>query len=385
MTKETTLKTQYSEREPVLYLAFELSSKKWLLGFSTGLGQKVRRKTIDAGKLESLQAEIMAAKKRFGLPENARVMSCYEAGRDGFWLDRYLRRSGIENVVVDSSSIEVNRRRRRAKTDRLDVESLVKLLIRHDLQEMKIWSVVRVPLAEEEDRRQLHRELSALRKEKVRTTSRIKGLLASQGVRLERLDLSDKRLESIRLWDGSGLGVGLKRRLKREWQHLSLIKDQIAGVLAERSEQMRDKQEPDLHQVEQLQTLRGIGPESSWVMVREFFGWREFKNRKEVGSLAGFSPTPYRSGTEIVEQGISKAGNKRIRAVCVELAWSWLRHQPKSKLSQWFEARFAHGGKRARKVGIVAVARRLLIELWRYLQTGAVPEGAELKPAAAGA
>ncbi len=148
---------------------------------------------------------------------------------------------------------------------------------------------------------------------------------------------------------------------------------------------MRDKQEPDLHQVEQLQTLRGIGPESSWVMVREFFGWREFKNRKEVGSLAGFSPTPYRSGTEIVEQGISKAGNKRIRAVCVELAWSWLRHQPKSKLSQWFEARFAHGGKRARKVGIVAVARRLLIELWRYLQTGAVPEGAELKPAAAGA
>lgn len=383
MTKRTTLDTQYSQSGAVLYLAFELSAKKWLLGFTIGLGQKARRKTIDAGNLKDLHLQICAAKKRFHLPEDARVVSCYEAGRDGFWLDRYLRSSGIENLVVDSSSIEVNRRKRRVKSDKLDVENLLKLLIRHHLGEQKIWSMVRVPSTEEEDRRQPHRELGTLRKEQTRTTNRIKGVLASQGIRIDRLDLSDERLQAMRLWDGAPLGDGLKRRLQREWQHLNLLKGQIAEIEAEHEKEIRHKQQPDVDKIQQLQLLRGIGVNSSWILVREFFGWRHFKNRKQVGSLAGYCPSPYDSGDTKIEQGISKAGNKRVRAVCVELAWSWLRHQPKSKLTQWFEKRFADGGKRARKIGIVAVARRLLIELWRFLETGAIPDGAELKKAAA--
>ena len=344
---------------------------------------EVMRSDADNAGVE--QATILnILKKRFHLSENVRVVSCYEAGRDGFWLDRYLRSTGIENLVVDSSSIEVNRRKRRAKSDRLDVESLLRMLIRHDLGDPKIWSIVQVPSAEEEDRRQGHRELGSLRKERTRTICRIKGLLVSQGIRLgTRFDLSDERLKGIRLWNGAALGDGLKRRLRREWQHLDLIKKQMAEVEGEHRKETRDKQQPDVERIEQLQTLRGIGAIGSWVLVREFFGWREFKNGKEVGSLAGFCPSPYDSGDTKIEQGISKAGNKRIRAVCVELAWSWLRHQPNSKLTMWFEKRFALGGKRARKIGIVAVARRLLIELWRYLKTGAIPEGAQLKTAAA--
>lgn len=383
MTPRTTLKNNYSNPGSALYLAFELSSRKWLLGFSIGLGQKARRRTIDAGNLEALDKEIRAAKERFHLADDARVVSCYEAGRDGFWLHRYLQRAGIDNLVVDSSSIEVNRRKRRAKADNLDADSLLKLLIRHDLGEKKVWSALEVPSVEAEDRRQAHRELGALKRERTRTICRIKGLLAAQGVRLPNpLDLSDRRLGALRLWDGSRLGAALQRRLKREWRHLSLIQRQIREVEDERRQEMRQGAAPDLEKVRQLQMLRGIGADSSWVLVREFFGWRKFRNGKEVGGLAGLCPTPYRSGDSTREQGISKAGNKRIRAVCVELAWGWLRHQPASQLTEWFMERFADGGKRARKVGIVAVARRLLVDLWRYLQTGALPQGAQLKAGA---
>jgi transposase len=264
------------------------------------------------------------------------------------------------------------------------VENLLKLLIRHQLGELKVWSIVRVPSPEEEDRRHPHRELAALRKERTRTVCRIKGVMASQGIRrMGRLNLSDEQLQSMRLWNGAPLGEGLKCRLSRQWQQLNLIRKQMAEVESAHRKEMREKQQPDVEKIEQLQTLRGIGEKGSWTLVREFFGWREFKNRKQVGALAGYTPSPYDSGEKKIEQGISKAGNKRVRAVCVELAWSWLRHQPNSKLTKWFVERFAHAGKRARKVGIVAVARRLLIDLWRYLKTGAIPEGAELKAATA--
>jgi transposase len=384
MTKRTTLQQEYNDQKQVLYLAFELSAKNWLLGFSIGLGQKPRRRTIAAGKLPLLLAEIVEAKKRFGLAESAPVVSCYEAGRDGFWLDRWLRSSGIDNLVVDSSSIEVNRRSRRAKTDKIDLASLLKLLIRHHLGEPKVWSPVHVPSAEEEDRRQTHRELQALREDRKRIVNRVKGLLASQGGSLQPGQrLTEKWVETIRLCNGAHLGPGLQRRLKRELQRLQWVKTQIAEIELERRNEMRQKQQPDLAKIEQLQTLRGIGMESSWILVREFFGWREFDNGKQVGSLAGCCPTPYDSGGSKVEQGISKAGNKRVRAVCVQVAWSWLRLQPNSQLTQWFMARYANGGKRARKIGIVAVARRLLVQLWRYLKAGVLPEGAELKKTAA--
>lgn len=289
-------------------------------------------------------------------------------------------------MVVDSASIEVNRRRRRAKADRLDVDSLVRMLIRYDLGEHKVWSVVHVPLVEDEDRRQLNRELSTLDKEKKRTSNRIRGLLATQGVRIKgRLDLSAQQLESIRMWDNRPLAPGLKNRIRREWAHLVFLKEQISALTRERQNALRKKgqpdEEPDMEKIRQLQQLRAIGPVGAWVLVRELFGWRHFKNRRQVGSLSGLTPTPYQSGDMNFEQGISKAGIVPVRQIGIELAWCWIRYQPKSKLTCWYNERFANAGKKARKVGIVAVARRLLIELWRYLETGALPEGAELRTA----
>ena len=383
MAKKTTRDEQYTCNRPTLFLAFELGATEWKLGFSIGLGQKARRRSVPARDLGKLEGEIRAAKKRFKLGEAAPVVSCYEAGRDGFWLDRYLTKSGITNLVVDSSSIEVNRKARRAKTDRLDVQKLLTMLIRYEYGERKVWSVARVPSPEEEDGRQLHRELRTLNKEKTRTTNRIKGLLASQGIRLEdRLDLSEARLDSIRLWDGSGLRSGLKDRLGREWEHVLFLKRQIGTLEAERRRALQQPNSADMKKVRQLALLRGIGPHSGWVLVREFFGWRNFKNRREVGSLAGLTPTPYQSGETNRELGISKAGNRYVRGIAIELAWSWLHHQPDSKLSRWYLKRFALAGKRARKVGIVALARRLLIDLWEFLEAGVLPEGAKMKPAA---
>jgi transposase len=380
MAKKATRNSQYSEPQLVLFVALELGATKWELGFSTGFGQKPRRRTIDAGETEQLPSEIGAAKKRFGLAQNAPVKSCYEAGRDGFWVDRYLKSIGVETIIVDSSSIEVNRRRRRAKTDSLDVGKLLVMLMRYHSGERKVWSVVRVPSTEEEDRRQLHRELRSLKKERTRTTNRIRGLLAGQGIRLKgRLDLGDKKFDAVRLWNGGPLGEGLKSRLRREWQHVLFLEEQIKALATTRRRQLKEGKEPDLGKIQQLTTLRGIGPESSWIVVREFFGWRTFNNRREVGSLIGVTPTPYDSGTTSREQGISKAGNRHVRGVAIEMAWSWVRHQPKSKLTLWFMERFADAGKRARKVGIVAVARRLMIDLWRFLEGGVVPEGAQLK------
>ncbi len=380
MAKKATRSNQYSGNQVVLFLALELGASKWELGFSTGLGQKPRRRTIEGADTTALETEIGLAKKRFGLSKDTPVVSCYEAGRDGFWLHRYLTSAGIKNVIVDSSSIEVNRRKRRAKTDKIDVGKLLFMLIRHHQGECKVWSIVRVPSPEEEDRRQLHRELRAAKKEKTRTTNRIKGLLAAQGIRIiGRMDLSDERLETLRLWNGAGLGEGLKNRLGREWRHVQFLNQQISELEATRRSQLKEGKEPDLRKIEQLKKLQGIGPESSWIIVRELFGWRKFRNRREVGSLVGLTPTPFKSGDLTTEQGISKAGNRHVRAVAIELAWSWVRHQPDSKLTLWFMKRFSEAGKRGRKVGIVALARRLMIDLWRYLEWGVIPEGAQLK------
>jgi transposase len=380
MTKKTTRNEQYTGSVSTLYMAMELSSKEWNLGFSIGMGQKARRRHVEANDEAKLLQEIEQAKKRFQLPRTARVLSCYEAGRDGFWFHHRLTEAGIENLVVDSSSIEVNRRARRAKADGLDVESLLKQLIRYDYGEKKVWSVVRVPTPEQEDRRQPDRELRTLKKERTRTLNRIKGLLASQGVRLQMpLNLTEEKVEGIRLSNGSGLQPRLKSRLKREWQHVVFLREQIDAIQREQKEALRRREEPEVVKIRQLGLLRGVGPVSSSILVEEFFGWRDFKNGRQVGSLAGLTPTPYDSGTMRREQGISKAGNRHVRGIAIELAWSWLRHQEKSELTRWFLERFGGAGKRARKVGIVALARRLLIALWRFLETGALPEGAELK------
>jgi len=379
MDQLTAHKEEYTRNQGDLYLAFELGSKEWKLGFSVGFGQRPRERTVLAGDLCGVRREIERAKERFGLSGEARVLSCYEAGRDGFWLHRYLVHLGVRNLVVDSSSVEVNRRARRAKTDRMDLGKLVSMLMRYDHGERRLWSVVRVPTVEQEDSRQLHRDLVALRGERTRHINRIKGLLASYGVRMAiRRDFLD-RLERVRLWDGSPVPLGLRRRLGREYERLEMVKRQVEQVEAERGDLVRTLGTPDVEKVRQLLDLRGIGINSAWLYVMEFFGWREFRNRREVGALAGLTPTPHQSGDESWERGISKAGNRYIRSMAIQIAWAWLRWQPQSQLSRWYQERFGNGSPRLRRIGIVALARKLLVDLWRYLQHGVIPEGAELK------
>lgn len=240
--------------------------------------------------------------------------------------------------------------------------------------------MVRVPTVEQEDSRQLHRELKALRTERNRHVNRIKGLLASQGIRMSIRKDFLFRLDKLRLWDGSPVACSLKRRLVREYERMEGVKEQIKAVQRERAELLKSSKAPDVQMVRQLMRLRGVGIDSAWPYVMESFGWREFRNRRQVGALCGLTPTPHQSGEEARERGISKAGNHYIKSLAVESGWAWLRYQPESKLSLWYEERFAHGSKRLRKIGIVALARKLLIDLWRYLDSGVIPEGAVLKP-----
>ena len=375
---QETLRIKDNIKEAILYTAFELSLKKWKLAFSNG--EKMRMVSIDARNLAQLHEEIDKAKQRFTLGDDIRMMSCYEAGRDGFWLHRYLLSCGIDNVVVDSASIEVNRRKRRAKTDRIDVRKLMHMLLRYHGGEQLVWSVVNVPSEAAEDGRQLHRELESLKKERTMHRNRLKSLLIQQGIVVS--NPSSRKflieLEKLRSWDGKELPADLKSRIIREHARLRMVEEQIYALGKEREKRVAAADTDAMKQIEQLMTLVGIGMNSSWKFVMEFFAWRNFKNGKQIGALSGLTPTPYDSGAGQREQGISKAGNARVRTLAVEMAWVWLRFQPQSRLSQWYTQRFGQGGKRMRRIGIVAMARRLLIDLWRYLQHGVVPEGAHL-------
>src|SRR6266487_2716696 len=328
MVPKTTRRRNDTPVSAKLYLALELSEAEWKLGFTIGLGQAPRLKSLKARNVEGLKREIEQAKVRFGLAKEAVVFSCYEAGRDGFWLHRYLESNGVNNLVVDSASIEVNRRFGRAKTDRLDVGKLLNMLVRYHQGEAKVWSVVHVPGIGEEDQRQLHRELMALKREQTHHINRIKGLLASQGVVLEVKTEFLEELDSVQLWDGSPIPPGLHTLLVREYERLALVREQIHQVEVTRKEALRTSQDPAMEQVRRLLQLKGIGMNSAWVYVMEFFAWRAFHNRRELGSLAGLTPTPYESGESARERGISKAGNRPVRAMAIEIAWSWLRNQP---------------------------------------------------------
>ncbi len=367
--------------EPQLFVSFELGEGSWKLASTTGLGQRARLRTVSGRDTAAVQREIARAKERFGLPASCGVKTCYEAGRDGFWLHRWLVSEGIDNRVVDASSIEVNRRLRRAKTDRMDATRLVILLVRFWNGERQVWSTVRVPSVEDEDRRHLHRELLTMKRDRTRLANRIQGLLANQGVRVDWRRPLPVQLEELRLWDGASLPEGLRGRLDQEWERLELLNRQIDAVEAERRARIRTAMsDPTMRGVSQLLALQGIGSNSAWLYMMEFFGWRRFRNGRQIGALAGLTPTPYQSGESHHEQGIAKAGNRHVRAMAIEIAWGWLRFQPESALTRWYEERFGHGSSRLRRIGIVALARKLLIALWRFLETGVVPEGAVLKP-----
>ena len=364
-----------------LFMAMDLGLREWKLAFTTGPGQRPRRRTVRTDAWDRLGEEIAAAKVRFGLPRDAPVSSCYEAGRDGFWIHRYLTRLGVENQVVDSSSIEVPRRARRAKTDRLDVEKLLALLLRAVSGERSVWRIVRVPSEADEQRRQPHRELFTLKQDRTRVTNRMGSVLATGGVPLKVTAGFPARVDHLVQWDGQPLPDELRARLLREWEKMELLTTQIRALERTRRAAIRESRDAAIALVRRLLELRGIGDQAAWLFVMELFAWRAFRNRRQVGALTGLVGTPYTSGTVSHEQGISKAGNRRVRAMAVQIAWGWLTYQRESALTQWYLRRFAHGGPSARKIGIVAVARRLVIDLWRYLDAGVLPEGAVLKRA----
>jgi len=362
--------------ETALYMALELADKSWKLGFTEGRSN-IRIRTVEARNLEAVREEIKRAQVRFQLPAGTVVKSCYEAGREGFWIHRWLRSIGVRNVVVDPSSMEVPRKSRRAKTDKIDVRKLGFDLVRHHRGE-NVWSVVRVPSEKDEDDRRFMRERERLLKEKNQHRCRIMSLLATQGIRMDVREDFPEKLEKVRLFCGSPLGAQLKRELLRQFDRLRLVQRQLKQLAVEQQEYVEEGG-PKVEMIQLLESVKAIGPVTAWLLTMEFFGWRKFKNRKQVASAAGLTGTPYNSGDGSREQGISKAGNPRVRRLIIEIAWLWLRYQSGNRHSQWFRERFAVG-KRSRRVGIVAVARKVLIDLWRLVELGLVDD-IELKAA----
>ena len=361
-----------------LYMALELSRRRWQLAFGLGLATPIRRRTITAGDEAALQQEIAAACQRFGLPVGTRVRSCYEAGRDGFWIHRLLERIGVSNVVVDSASIEVNRRSRRAKTDRLDAEALLRRLIRYWLGERDQWKVVHVPSVEVEDARHAERAIAMLTAERTRQRNRVHGLLATHGVRVKLTSAFGLHLATVVTPSGQPLPPGVVARLLVTWRLLQAIEQELRQARQVRASLLQTATAPAAKRIARLQQLVGIGAGSAAVLATEVFA-RELRNRRQVGALSGLVPVPYQSGDAGHDQGISRAGLKQVRRMLVEVAWAWVRWQPDSELTRWYRRRFGTGGGRLRRIGIVALARRLLIALWRYSEQEIVPAGARLR------
>jgi len=362
-----------------LYVALELGCDKWVLASATQAAEKPRFRTIVARNLAAFQEELAKAKARFGLAADAPVCTCYEAGRDGFWLHRALTKMGVANVVVDASSIEVNRRQKQVKSDPVDATKLVNMLCRYWAGERKVWSVVKVPTMADEDHRQLHRGMKDLQRQKTECSNRIKGLLASQGLAAPVDAKFRATLAALRDWADQAVPTGMQLRLLQEFAVWEALHRQERDAANEQERQLRESKERPVEMMRRLMGLKAIGARSAWILVMELFSWRGIKNGKELGALVGLTPMPYDSGKSQREQGISKSGNRHVRCLMVELAWIWLRWQPGSALSQWYEKRFGVGNKRARKVGIVALARKLLVALWRFLEHGDLPEGAQEK------
>jgi transposase len=375
--------TSHDEAVRCLF-AIELSKDSWIVAYSTPLSDKISHYTLKPCNWKGLLELIDQVRSRVvrELQRPVEVISCYEAGYDGFWLHRLLQAHGVRSHVIDPASLQVNRRARRSKTDRIDAEQLLRSLMAYLRGEPKVWSVVRAPSVEEEDARRLHRERDRLIDERVSHVNRITGLCAIHGIydynplRFDRL----QQLERLRTAQGQPLPPALKAELRRELQRLELLLKMTAGVEKERDAIITDKASthPNAVKIKKLHRLRSIGPEFATVLVGEVF-FRPFNNGRQVGSYIGMPPSPFSSGRTMREQGISKAGNPKARKTMIELAWLWLRYQPDSALSVWFRGRVGTTKGRIKRIMIVAMARKLAVALWRYLETGMVPQGAVLK------
>lgn len=366
-----------------VHLVFELSKAKWKLGVMLPGSAKLSRYTIAGGDLPALAARLTDAREkaaRLGKP--VRIVSCYEAGLDGHWLHRWLTAQGVINHEIDPSSIEVNRRARRAKTDGIDLDKLMRVLLAYLRGEPRVCSMLHVPTVEDEDRKRRTRERERLLTERTGHTNRIKGLLFGQGIR-DAMPLKPgflASLDKMRTGDGRALPPRLKEEIVREHERLCLVHKQIAALEAKSKAELRAAAPRSAEaKIMHLIDLKGIGPVGGQELFNEVF-YRSFDNRRQVGSYFGLVGTPYDSGESRREQGISKAGNRRARRMAIELAWLWLRHQPGSALSRWFQQRVRGLEGRIRRITLVAMARKLMVALWQYVSNGVVPEGAVLRP-----
>src|ERR1700751_1316283 len=365
-----------------LYASLELSRATWLVTCLLPERDRMSKYSTpggDGGALLGLLERMRTRTQQLtGRP--VKMVVIQEAGLDGFWVHRLLEANGIESHVVDPASIAVPRRRRRAKTDAIDGETLLRTLLAWQRGEPRVCAMVVPPTPEQEDRRRTSRERAVLLQERVRHVNRIKGLLASQGITDYEPLHKDRRarLATLKTGDGQPLPMRLKAELLREIELIELLIRQIAEVETERDTAVELDVEGHQSPVAQLARLKAIGPQIAAVLYLEGL-YRSFANRREVAAYAGLVPNPWRSGTIDREQGISKAGNRRLRPIMIELAWLWVRHQPTSALSRWFRARVGTERGRIRRIAIVALARKLLIALWRYVTHGGVPEGAVLK------
>jgi transposase len=370
-----------------IFVSLELSRSTWLVtSLSPGAGERMSKHTVRGGDIAGLLTCIaeLKAKAHTRTGRLFPVVAIQEAGLDGFWIHRVLVGEGIESHVVDAASIATSRRRRRAKTDRIDGEALVRALLAYKRGEPRVCAMVRVPTAEEEDRRRLCRELKTLIGERIRHVNRLKGVLFAQGITGYEPRRPDRRerLEELKTGDGRPLPEHLKAMVRRELDVLELLTRQIEEVKAERDALLAAQRAatPAPAAVAMLLGLKGVGPGFAGALWSEGL-FRHFENRRQVAAYAGLAPTPWRSGSVDHEQGVSKAGNPRLRAAIVEMAWLWLRHQPGSALARWYQDRVRRNGGRMRKVAIVALARKLLVALWKYVTAGVVIEGAAMKTA----
>ena len=365
-----------------IFVAIELSQKTWLVTLHSPDRDRISRRTLEGGDDAGLLALLEGVRTRVAgkLGKVPKVVTCYEAGYDGFWLHRLLMAAGITNLVFDPASIAVEQRSRRTKTDRIDGELLLRTLMAHLRGEPRVVRIVRVPSVEQEDERRASRERDRLVKEQTGHTNRIKALLRLMGIAVgnpRRSDwlnwLAQQRDQQSRL-----APPHLISEVTREHARLMLVRQQLAALEQAPVAAKTAATAPMAERRDLLQRLKGLGPVFAATLTNEVF-YKDFRNRREVASYCGLTPSPWRSGGIDREQGISKAGNPRARLKAVELAWLWRRHQPDSALSRWFAARTANAGKRARRIAIIALARKLIVALWRYLTTGLVPEQAVMK------
>jgi transposase len=362
-------------------MSFELSKNGWKLALSDGGWDHLKNKRLDSYDFEGLEELVEWASDYFGLADDFEIFSVYEAGLDGFWLHHALAEMGVQNIVVDPASIEVNQKKKRRKTDRLDARRLLRHLMRYHAGDTRVWSVCQVPSVADEDDRRIERELYRLKCEQTQHVNRIKGLLSTRGVPFAKVNGElIEGLDELVGKSGQKLGPQLKREIRRQYRRLEHVRADIKDVEQDRKALIEARQDDEkIEKLKHLQMLRGIGEDSAWLLTMEMFGWRKFQNRGQVGAYAGLAPSPWNTGGSKRDQGICKAGNKWVRSRMVQLAWLWLQYQPTSELSQWFKRKYGESGRRHKRIGIVALARKLLVRLWKFVEYGEVPNGARLK------